>query len=1227
MSLVFLSYRRADCPDAVSRLHEKLRAKLRNTEVFYDHSSIELGAEFPQLLRDKVTAADVVLICIGPKWVELLQSRREVHDFVREEVRLALESKKEVIPLLIGGNLHMPTEADLANFPELLPLRSKNAQLIRPDPNFGPDSDKLLAHLEKTMPSEILGTILAGKYKVLRFLGDGGMGEVYQAEQSKPERRDVAIKLIKAGMDSKEILARFETERQALAVMDHPNICKVLDGGLTPTGRPYFAMEYVKGVPITQFCDERKFTPAQRVELFLTVCQAVQHAHQKGIIHRDLKPANVLVEMKDNKPFVKVIDFGLAKALGQKLSELSFAGTEFGKWVGTLEYSSPEQADGRQDIDTLTDVYSLGALLYELLAGSPPFTREELLKSGEAEMRRIIKEDTPSKPSNKLSSSTNLPALAANRQLDPTKLTRALRGDLDWILLKALDKDRSLRYATPTALADDLERHLNNEPITAGKPSLSLRLRKFARRNRAPVIATCMVFAVMVLGITGTSLGFFAAREAEGRAFQNAEYARASSEREKDRAEEAIWEKKNAETQLARAEKMVYVNSIETAQRQWDEGHAGPAFDALETCRKEYRGWEHDYLYSRFNNDCVTLHSSMIKAYSVSFRPDGKHIVTANTDNSLQVWNAVNGQESHKLKGHKNLVTKVTYSPDGMLLASGCFDHLVKIWNAVDGQELICFDGHTNHITDLCFSPDGKQIVTGSADHLAKIWDTVSGRELLCLTGHKGSVNSVSFSPDGKRIVSGSHDGLVKTWDAVNGQELLSLSGHKGWVNSVSFSPDGKRIASSGKDQILRIWDANKGQEILTMLGHESGINCVTFSPDGKQIATGSHDGLVKIWDAVSGKEITTLTGHTDAVTSLSCSQDCKRIASGSSDRNLKIWQMSGRGNQLGSQSKNVSRKNVSFSPDGKLVALENTDNILQVCDANTFEKLLLLNGHKGHITSVSFSLDGKRIVSGSHDGLVKTWDSINGQELLSLSGHTNWVNSVSFSPDGKQIVSGSLDQKVKVWDALTGQEILTIMDHTSTVNCVVFSPDSKQIASGSYNGSVKIWDAKNGHEIVAMKGHTDQVTSLSFSPNGKRIISSSEDKYLMIWDTETGKAQITIKYSPANFRNSLFIFSIDGKRILAEDAKGKIIRWDASFSVNRPEEWETEQKRRLQEWAAWNPNWHNQQAGESEKAEQWFAACFHLRLLVQHAPEDVALANRLQTAVENLKVSPHEKK
>jgi non-specific serine/threonine protein kinase/serine/threonine-protein kinase len=400
-----------------------------------------------------------------------------------------------------------------------------------------------LAGLCQTPVSEAPGTRI-GPYKLLQQLGEGGMGVVFLAEQAEPVRRQVALKVIKAGLDSGRVLARFEQERQALALMDHPHIAKVFDAGTTAEsderggrrdekgtgdnsdssliphpsslrpGRPYFVMELVKGLPFTKYCDQEQLTPRERLELFIPVCQAVQHAHQKGIIHRDLKPSNVLIGLYDGRPVPKVIDFGVAKATAQRLTERTLF-TEVGCLVGTLEYMAPEQAEvNNLDIDTRADIYSLGVLLYELLTGSPPFTGRQLRSMAYHEMLRVIREVEPPKPSTKLSSSAELVSIAARRKLEPKKLTKLVHGDLDWIVMKCLAKERSRRYETATGLASDLQRYLCDEPVLAGPPSRMYRLKKFLRRNRGGVVAAGVILLCLVGGMIGTSWGLLAERRA-----------------------------------------------------------------------------------------------------------------------------------------------------------------------------------------------------------------------------------------------------------------------------------------------------------------------------------------------------------------------------------------------------------------------------------------------------------------------------------------------------------------------------------------------------------------------------------------------------------------------------------------------------------------------------------------------------------------------------------------
>jgi serine/threonine protein kinase/tetratricopeptide (TPR) repeat protein len=437
-------------------------------------------------------------------------------------------------------------------------------------------------------PGEFVGgQVIAGRYTLLEVMGEGGMGTVYRAAQTEPVRRQVALKLIKIGMDSRAVLARFDAERQALAMMEHPNIARVFDGGTTATGQPFFAMELVEGEPITKYCDRNRLPVRARLELFVAVCKAVQHAHQKGIIHRDLKPGNVLVTEVDGHPTPKVIDFGVAKATEFDLTDQSLNDT--GAIVGTPTYMSPEQADpSSMDIDTRTDVYALGVILYELLVGSTPIDAKQFKRGAILEMLRMVREVEPPRPSTRLSTAENLPNIAANRSVEPARLAKSLRGELDWVVMKALEKDRTRRYETVNGLARDIERHLADEVVEARPPSRGYRFRKFVRRYKGQVIATSLVLLALVAGVIGTSLGMFEAQRQ--RHYAEEGWGRAETERQ--RAEKSLVTARslivNMGTQInqmtagqkdPKLAELARKQALDQARRQFDEFRAGSPDD------------------------------------------------------------------------------------------------------------------------------------------------------------------------------------------------------------------------------------------------------------------------------------------------------------------------------------------------------------------------------------------------------------------------------------------------------------------------------------------------------------------------------------------------------------------------------------------------------------------------------------------------------------------------
>jgi WD40 repeat protein/predicted Ser/Thr protein kinase len=950
--------------------------------------------------------------------------------------------------------------------------------------------------------------IQIGPYKLLSVLGEGGFGIVYLAEQKGPIRRQVALKIIKPGMDSKQVIARFEAEQQALALLDHPNIAQVFDAGTTQNGHPYFAMEYVKGIPITEYCDKNKLTIEERLKLFQSVCQAVQHAHQKGIIHRDIKPSNILVLVQGQNPVAKVIDFGVAKALGRPLTDRTLF-TEQGQLIGTPEYMSPEQAEmAERDIDTRTDVYSLGVVLYELLTGALPFDSDTLRSAAIGEIQRIIREEEPPKPSTRLSSlGEEATKIAQSRRTDAATLARRLYKELEWIPMMAMRKERERRYRSAADLGQDIENYVNGDPLIAGPESVAYRAKKFARKHTGPIASAATILAVLLVALVVSTMMYFGAdqaREKESIARTEAEQAREKEATARNHAEQAKnaeqEQRKLAEQRAEEYRRSLYVNRINLAEKCYWESNISRVRELLGGCPNDLRGWEWHYLWHISDQSRMTLRGHEELVSSVAFSPDGKRIVSGGYDNTLKVWDAESGGEVMTLRGHDNSGLSVAFSPDGKRIVSGSDDKTLKVWDAESGGEVMTLRGHQEGVQSVAFSPDGKRIVSGSNDNTLKVWDAESGSEVMTLRGHQPWVSSVAFSPDGKRIVSGGYDNMLKVWDVESGSEVMTLRGHEGEVLSVALSPDGKRIVSGSADKTLKVWDAESGGEVMTLRGHEGYVVSVAFSPDGKRIVSGSADNTLKIWDAESGGEVMTLRGHEGYVMSVAFSPDGKRIVSGSVDKTLKVWDAESGGEVMTLQGREGVRLSVAaFSPDGRRIVSGSYDKTLKVWDAESGSEVMILRGHEEGVNSVAFSPDGKRIVSGSDDNTLKVWDAESGGEVMTLRGHGERVDSVAFSPDGKRIVSGSYDKTIKIWDAESGREVMTLRGHEEGVNSVAFSPDGKRIVSGSWD-TLKVWDAESGSEVMTLRGHQEGVNSVAFSPDGKRIVSEGFDGTLKVW-------------------------------------------------------------------------------------------------------------------------------
>jgi eukaryotic-like serine/threonine-protein kinase len=940
-----------------------------------------------------------------------------------------------------------------------------------------------------------------GRYYLLEKIGEGGFGDVWVAEQEEPVRRRVALKIVKLGMDTRSVVARFEAEQQALALMDHPSIARVFDGGATDSGRPYFVMELVRGQSITQYSDESKIPTRDRLELFVQVCRAVQHAHQKGVIHRDLKPSNVLVTEQDGWPLPKVIDFGVAKAIEGRLTDKTLV-TGFQQMIGTPTYMSPVQAGlGNQDIDARSDIYSLGVLLYELLTGSTPFDTKELLKAGYDHLLRTIRDVDPPKPSTRLTHPSSQRSTCNSQPLKEQIVS--LRGELDWIVMKCLEKDRSRRYETASGLAMDIERYLHDEPVLARPPSALYRWRKFTRKHRGAVIAAAG-FVVLLSAATGISLGLakWANRERI-----HAVKAHAESRANEKRTLNRLWD---AYLAHARA-------------NRWSR-RPGQRFDGLDALAKAAA-----ILPSlELRNEaiaCMTLPDLRFGRKIHAFIPNGgvgldaafERYAVSDEQGNITVRRIADDVELGRLPGPGVWGNWPEFSPDGRFLAASYraswhdFPNAVNVWN-LSTREIVltvsnCWGCQT-------FSPDNRYILLHPRDNGLLLYDAKTLQKVRRLEHGDSAGFYTRFSRDGKLLAIPSRaDSNVRIVEVATGRLLRTLS-HPGVVRSVGWHPNGRWLAAPCADGKTYLWDVIAGRQIDQFGNHNSPSSWARFSPRGNLLLTSSWDSTFSLWDLAGRVRLLVMSAY---------------------------------------------KPLPHFNPDETLAGLVAIGNQFALLEGNTAPECrplrLLLGKVQPAIQCARISADGRLLAAGSADGL-RIWDLKTDQALAYVAAER--VESLAFLPNDSGLVTcgdaglflwplgpnGTSRERLRLgppqslapgrlWRGLTldasrrrlaasqypepdasnpSKNFLldlgstnppTVITPPSNQGAAALSPDGRWLAAGAWRAKeVTIWNATNGAKICELPVN-DSAYFPRFSPDGRWLVAGTASKFYC-WEVGT---------------------------------------------------------------------------------------------------------------------------
>ncbi len=1052
-------------------------------------------------------------------------------------------------------------------------LRAQVEKLLRAHADLGDFREKsaagISAAIETPPIAERPGQTI-GRYKLLQQIGEGGMGIVYRAEQRQPMRREVALKIIKPGMDTRQVVARFEAERQTLALMDHSNIAHVLDGGETDSGRPYFVMEFVHGVPLTDYCDQNSLTTRERLELFAKVCEAVQHAHQKGIIHRDLKPSNVMVTLYDGVPVPKIIDFGVAKATNLNLTEKTFY-TGHGQILGTPLYMSPEQAGmSSLDVDTRSDIYSLGVLLYELLTGTTPFDKERFKEAGYDEMRRIIREEEPRKPSTQIRTlGQGATTLSTQRKSDPRRLSRLIRGELDWIVMKALEKDRNRRYDTADALARDIERYLHDEPVQACPPSAWYRFRKFARRNKAALaVAACLFFLVAFTSI-GSSVVAIATRH------QLDLTLKANEERTRQLFQSLVAQARGKRLSRRLGQRFESLGALEEATRlahrlnlpeedfrelrneviacltlpdlrvakEWPSPPC-ISFAVVFDEKLEHYAWEDNKgnisIRQVAGDTEICRFQTGFGAALLGFSFDGRFlaaaVLAADADGWARLWR-VGGPEPELIREEPRSLS-VAFSPDNRLFAVGHADGSIGLFDLPSGKPLRQLAAGARPRI-MAFKPNGGQLAVASSTSV-QVRDVKTGKTSAEFQYPPEVWPFVAWQADGKTVAMFGGDRVIYLGDVATGKQTVKLEGFKSGGIGVTFNHAGDLLASTDWGDTLRLWDPHTGQELFRTAGSWRERR---FSPDDRLLAADQKDNKLRLWEVVASRVYRTLVRDTvlgkGVYRTCAVSPKGTLLAAGMDD-GFGFWDCR-TGVALG-----FVRLNTAYH-----VIFESADALLTDGAAGPFRWPVQpdpaspglvrigpparLPLPANEVTTIACSLDGRVLASAQSWGAL-VWHRDRPGKLIRLTPHED-PRYISVGPDGRYVATGShWHGGAKVWDAATGRLVKDLVPTQPFVQ-VGFSPDGKWLVTG---GAVcRLWAVDSWHEGPSL-GEGDR---FAFSPDGRLLAVEMGQGAVRLVDPDTGREYARLE-DPNQDRAGYIAFSPDGAQLIVCEADSLHV-WD----------------------------------------------------------------------------------